>query len=381
MATPQQQLQALQQQVALLQTMIEQQQSTIQALQQRTTLQRPKPCLPDPEKFNGKPLHFDTWLPSIEAKLEVDGEAIGSAIAQFYYVYLNLEPTVQSTVLPQLAAAKASKSWDPSSILTQLQRIYHDPHKAKRAEDRLFELSQGSTESLASYIARFERAIFEANAVNWPDANKIPVFRKGLRQVIKDRLDTQLLLPSDYPAFLKVVQQLSGRSSASASASVPASTPAPRFQPVTQQRPSDPMDLSNLELNTLSFQTGQRPASPPRARSTSPAQRQVLRLEGKCVRCGSLRHWVSDCPLEPHRPSSPERQFLRRDTSVRRQVFRPVPESRYPPGPTIQQLDTRNCDGYTSEQERRWMEEWENGWSEEDDSVGSDLVRLQKGQL
>jgi hypothetical protein len=326
MATPQQQFQALQQQVAQLQALVEQQQSTIQALQQRAILQRPKPCLPDPEKFNGKPFHFDTWLPSIEAKLEVDGEAIGNPIAQFYYVYYNLEATVQSTVLPQLAAAKASKSWDPSSILTQLQRIYHDPHKAKRAEDKLFELSQGTTESLASYVARFERAIFEANAVNWPDANKIPVFRKGLRQVIKDRLDNQLLLPDDYPGFLKVVQQLSGRSYASAS--VPAS--APRFPPATQQRPSDPMDLSNLELNTLSFQTGQRrSASPPRARSTSPAQRQVLRLEGKCVRCGSSRHWVSDCPLEPHRPTSPEQQFLRRQAQVRRQLYRPPQHTGY----------------------------------------------------
>ena len=120
-------------------------------------------------------------MPSIEAKLLVDGEAIGSAIAQFYYVYLNLEPTVQSTVLPQLATAKASKSWNPQSILAQLQRIYHDPHKAKKAEDRLFELSQGSTESLALYIARFKRAIYEANAQDWPNANKIPVFRKGLR--------------------------------------------------------------------------------------------------------------------------------------------------------------------------------------------------------
>ena len=41
----------------------------------------------------------------------------------------------------------------------------------------------------------------------------------------------------------------------------------------------------------------------------------------------------------------------------------------------------------TSEQERKWMEEWENSRydpdedSDNSDSVGSDLVRLQKGQL
>jgi len=29
---------------------------------------------------------FDTWLPSIRAKLRVDGAAIGDSVAQFYYV-------------------------------------------------------------------------------------------------------------------------------------------------------------------------------------------------------------------------------------------------------------------------------------------------------
>jgi len=85
---------------------------------------RPKPVLPDPEKFDGKAYKFDTWLPSIKAKLRVDGEAIGNAVAQFYYVYLNLESHVQAMVLPQLASAEASKSWAYTTILDQLTRVY-----------------------------------------------------------------------------------------------------------------------------------------------------------------------------------------------------------------------------------------------------------------
>ncbi|BCR91198.1 uncharacterized protein ACHE_70041S [Aspergillus chevalieri] len=73
--------------------------STIRALQNEIEsvknepkpLQRPKPCLPDPEKFNGQSLKFDTWLASMKAKLRIDAPAIGDAVAQFYYVYLNLE--------------------------------------------------------------------------------------------------------------------------------------------------------------------------------------------------------------------------------------------------------------------------------------------------
>jgi hypothetical protein len=42
---------------------------------------KPKASLPDPKKFNGLAHKFDTWLPSIKAKLRVNGAAIGDAIA------------------------------------------------------------------------------------------------------------------------------------------------------------------------------------------------------------------------------------------------------------------------------------------------------------
>ena len=76
-------------------------QATIDALQSEIlslctnhSMSRPKPSLPDPEKFNGQAHKFDTWLPSIKAKLRVDGPAIGDTVAQFYYVYLNFGSSV-----------------------------------------------------------------------------------------------------------------------------------------------------------------------------------------------------------------------------------------------------------------------------------------------
>ena len=70
---------------------------------------KPKPALPDPEKFAGQPHKFDTWLPSIKAKLRVDGKPIGASLAQFYYVYLNLESGVQAMVLAQLSQVEVSR--------------------------------------------------------------------------------------------------------------------------------------------------------------------------------------------------------------------------------------------------------------------------------
>ena len=100
-------------------------------------------------------------MPSIRAKLRVDGLAIGDSITQFYYVYLNLEPSVQSTVLPQLTAAETAQEWDYESILSQLTRIYDNPNKAQDARRRLLALRQGDN-SIAYYIAQFETKLYEA---------------------------------------------------------------------------------------------------------------------------------------------------------------------------------------------------------------------------
>ena len=59
-----------------------------------TNPRKPKPNLPNPEKFNGKTYKFDTWLPVIRAKLHIDGPAIGDSTAQFYYIYGNLESNI-----------------------------------------------------------------------------------------------------------------------------------------------------------------------------------------------------------------------------------------------------------------------------------------------
>jgi hypothetical protein len=104
------QLQGLQAAVAELQAEVRQQRDEILLLRsvKLKPKPKPKPSLPDPEKFNGQSYKFDTWLPSIKAKLRVDGEAIGDSVAQFYYVYLNHESYIQAMVLPQLSQAEAS---------------------------------------------------------------------------------------------------------------------------------------------------------------------------------------------------------------------------------------------------------------------------------
>ena len=186
-------------------------------------LSRPRPTLPDPEKFGGQTYKYDTWLPSIKAKLRVDGEAIGNDIAQFYYVYLNLESQVQAMVLPQLGEAETSNEWDYNSIFDQLARVYDNPNKIQEAEDKLLSLRQNS-DPLLIYIAKFERVLYEARGQNWLDVNKISTFRNGLNSTLRNRLAQQLNLPRTYSEFVKTAQQLAGRSATSSTPYASAAT-------------------------------------------------------------------------------------------------------------------------------------------------------------
>lgn len=297
----------MQQAIADLQAQVAQLSSENQFLRSLlTTPSRPKPSLPDPAKFDGKSYKFDTWLPAIKAKLRVDNAAIGDSIAQFYYVYLNLDSIAQAMVLPQLGQAEKSNAWDYNTILDQLTRVYDNPNKVQEAEDRLLSLCQGN-DSVPTYISTFERVLYEAHGQDWPDINKISIFRNGLSSTIRSRLNQQLNPPKKYSDFVRIVQQLAGRLSSSST-----------VQPSSNgnYRGSEPMDIGAIGINAINVpsprstprstsprSTPRSTSSPtgPRARSMSPAYREQCRLEGRCIRCGAHDHWVADCLLQLYR--------------------------------------------------------------------------------
>ena len=120
---------AVQATITELREEVQRQRDKINTLRSQRATTRPKPCLLDPEKFSGQAHKFNTWLPSIHAKLRVDGEAIGDTTAQFYYIYLNLNSHVQAIVLPQLGQAEEAQEWDHNTILNQMARVYDNPNK------------------------------------------------------------------------------------------------------------------------------------------------------------------------------------------------------------------------------------------------------------
>ncbi|KAI2639603.1 hypothetical protein GGS26DRAFT_587054 [Hypomontagnella submonticulosa] len=79
----------------------------------------PRPCLPDPAKLS-KPNVLDVWLRQMKGKMRIDGDAIGSPEAQFYYVLSCLKPNMQKVVIPVVDFAVENKHWDYTEIFRRL---------------------------------------------------------------------------------------------------------------------------------------------------------------------------------------------------------------------------------------------------------------------
>ena len=271
-------LHSLQNETAILKDRV----ATLEATAQASP--RPRQQLPEPAKFDGKAHHFRVWLPAIKAKIRVDGQAIGSEIACFYYVYNNLEALVQAMVLPQLAGAELQEIWYYHTVLSQLSRVYENPNQRQEAEDTLHRLRQNDKEPIASYVAKFERLLYEAEAQDWPDTVKISTLRTGLSQPTRKALSTQLSVPTSYTGFLRVIQQLSRRQLTYAN------------DQDSQQY--DKMDMSAITIGGINA-----------AQSASATQRHQWRDSGRCVRCGSQSHWVANCPQQPTIQSQSAKQL------------------------------------------------------------------------
>jgi hypothetical protein len=266
------------QQEAQLLAMMQELRMQVQELQQQRAT-RVRQVLPEPDHFTGRTRDWDTWSMTIRAKLRIDGDAIGSNEAQFYYVYSSLGARVQGLVLTFVQQAQANEDWKPLALLDYLERIYDDPNKAKKAGQRLIELRQGSM-NIATYIPQFERVLFGAGANSWPDDAKITTLVGGLNKYTRQQIDGQLTLPTDYNGFVRMLQMLGN-----------------------QFGPSYSNSNDNDNGNTMEWE-GVKVMAATTAQAVTRQQRQAWRDAGKCVRCGSSKHWVSTCNQQPTRSRS-----------------------------------------------------------------------------
>lgn len=266
---------------------------------------RPKRQLPDPPKFDGTQLHYDTWLAQLQLVLSVDGDAIGDTQAQFAFVYLRLESSPAALCLELLKHANLTKKFDYRQIIDQLDRHNGVENKVQRAKTKLHKLAQIG--SFHGFLISFEVTLGEAGGWNWDDERKIDTLRPCLSDYLKRKLqehDVSGTTPATYLDFVSLCKRYASQSSGLA--------PGPSASSGTAQNPprqlydhkADKMDLSAINVigvNTPSDSGPSRSGSRPSRSRSSSADRS------HCHRCGAIDHYVSVCPM-PRRPGSPPTQ-------------------------------------------------------------------------
>jgi hypothetical protein len=247
----------------------------------------PRSRLPDPPRFNGKPLTLRTWLPSIRAKLRSD-QLVGSDA--FDYVWDRLEQPQQASILHLRQSAEDTQVWDVESVFSFFQRLCHNPREHQEAVQRFSSIRQREEESLIAYLARFERLTYEADASSWPDASRVTTLHHGLRPTLRQFLEesSDSLFSQSYDHYVELVQSLDRRSR----------RPQPVQKPASHPPPSDPMDISAVRVNAVRPTRSTSPASSVSSSTSSIRfERRMYRLENSlCLCCGADDHWISKCP-------------------------------------------------------------------------------------
>lgn len=293
---------------------------------------RPRPRLPDPALYEGKKSTWRGWKLEMENKLHEDGDALGSSMSQFKYVYSRLSGRAKEDVTTFVEIETKKPEANPASLLNRLDLLYGDRDREKKAIQALHSLKQGENESFAAFYPRFEREIANANAEAWPDDSKISYLRNALNDKLK-----MMLVPvnraeiSSYVGLATKCDELSNsmellgqwkKSNGSRSQPRAPSPAAPgsRAQPEAKREDMmewDPTPPGSMQVNALRPRRNNNlngyPSKRPqdktllgkRAKWVSQEEIDARRREHRCLRCGRDDCRILTCPLAaPLRPDS-----------------------------------------------------------------------------
>jgi len=253
---------------------------------------RPKPILPNPPKFDGTRNDYEGWRSLIRDKVDIDGEAIGSARNQFLYVASRLEGKGLQLALTFITMNRDALDASATCLLDYLDSIFGDRHKAQRAVETLRTMKQGPREPFSAFLPRFEKALADAGGMTWPDEVRRSHLDGALTFELR-RLTITMPPVAGYGAYVNEILRLSDLYRSTM-------RHAPREQSMARQGASETMDWEPTRAAAAAPQGDQKKR---RAKWVSQEEMDKRRQKGLCFRCGALEHQVNGCEfLPPRRP-------------------------------------------------------------------------------
>jgi hypothetical protein len=265
-------------------------------------VRRPKPRLPNPDKFDGKDKAlYPQFEGLLRAKLQIDGPAIGGEYEQVWYVFGRLSDEAAGRIYPWISFAQAAGKLTVVELLNQMKIAFSDPRQRQKALGQLNRTKQG-TRSLSEFLNEFNRLILEAEGWGWDD-----VIKKGyLKAAISIKLMTAMVgikeeeSYDDYCSQLRMTNdqlaEIAEISSRRTNWEKKGSEPREQTTPTTLTT-QDKMDWEPAAPNVVAARTRE-------PRWAEPSEIERRRKEGLCLRCGRGGHMVRDCRTKLETPKT-----------------------------------------------------------------------------
>ena len=228
-----------------------------------------KPVLPHLDKFSGKRDEFDIWIYAAEAKLHVDGHAIGDLEAQFYYLYSSLSPAVRRSVF---AFAQVPANRTPAQLLEKFRVDYGEPNKDKKAAFELSLLKQKDKEPISKFLIRFEELFYRAKGNTWPDDAILGLLFSFLNDEWLKRLREYPEAPDKYLELCTYFRKFDGNYYFFGNSGQGSNSRSPAVYDVGGGEPIDFI-----------------------ATRVTESQRKRWKKKNACTACGSPNYWSKDC--------------------------------------------------------------------------------------
>lgn len=261
---------------------------------------------PHIDKYDGESQSdYLSFRTNLEAKIEIDGDAIGSEREKVWYAFGRLSGSASGRIRPWVEVNKTSLSiFTLSSIISQMDTAFGDPRAVEKAVTRLNRMKQES-QDFREFVNDFDKTLLEAGGWGWDDAVKKGYLKRALSKDLKEK--TIAVKEDDtYLEYCSTVRGIADRLQEH-KRNYPRSFYAFRQQTNAQQSNPNAMDweptprVVKAAANSTPNRKRNGSSKQPRAKWVSKKELEKRKGDGRCFRCGGGDHMIRTCQYEAAR--------------------------------------------------------------------------------
>jgi hypothetical protein len=250
---------------------------------------------PDPYTHEDESM-YPQFRGGLEAKLRIDGPAIGGEEEKVWYAIDCLKDKAAKRIYPWVESAKDTSQFTVRELFLQMDLAFADPQKEAKAVTKVNKIKQGSR-PFRDFLQDFEQTLLEAKGWAWADAIKKGLLKAALSGELTDRLIGKEE-PADYASYCAGIRRVADDLQAWKDSQRFRTRPI--IHPPQLPLAAEPMDWEPTRTTTVSTVKTQQTAK--RAQWVSEAIRKQRWESGACLRCGIQGHTQGNCNLRPAKP-------------------------------------------------------------------------------